>query len=577
MATDSVTMESLQAQITELMLQLEKTKSESDTAERKLQNKFKELSDTCITKILDVLDASVREMSDITTDCFHKALPQQSDEQKKILEECIEEIESRAASCKDRMKDDIIGFGKYDIPIETEEKIKLLHLRKGPKVAADPKKTKKPTKKIPSIILPTDPTSQELTIMRNQPSSPPRQLTEPLFPPHQENRSQSPPIEHHDNEGHLFLSPTRRGTSPSTDSAVMDASASNIQSADANNEEDPDQTPFTSVTRRPKKEKTTPIIVKDDRYTWAQLKEMIKAIGQEGFSGKLIVDGFNIKSKSQDQQRAITAMLNEKEITYHSFTLPDDKFIKVVIRGLPITTKVEDIQSDLLAAGFVVRQVAQLTRRRDGDKVPMPLFLITLSQTERHEQIHQQKFILDLQVKIEEYRGREGPSQCHKCQEFGHTQRNCGRPPRCVKCTADDHMTADCPKEKEDLPQCCNCKGQHTANWTGCPLYPKDIPSKKPPTGNIPTRQARLFTNTNISYAQAITGLPPQQVQTSTMPPPPAQTIPDIHLQSALDTTNELKQLINWLKDNEIIELLQTLKTSLSTKKPPGTQQPDNV
>lgn len=43
-------------------------------------------------------------------------------------------------------------------------------------------------------------------------------------------------------------------------------------------------------------------------------------------------------------------------------------------------------------------------------------------------------------------------------------------PPRCVKC-AGDHLSKECllTKESNTRPKCCNCLGEHTANYSQCP------------------------------------------------------------------------------------------------------------
>jgi hypothetical protein len=64
---------------------------------------------------------------------------------------------------------------------------------------------------------------------------------------------------------------------------------------------------------------------------------------------------------------------------------------------------------------------------------------------------------------------RHGPTQCRRCQEWGHGSRA----PACVRC-AGQHETAECnlaakgiKLPKEQL-KCANCKLQHTANYGGC-------------------------------------------------------------------------------------------------------------
>ena len=62
-------------------------------------------------------------------------------------------------------------------------------------------------------------------------------------------------------------------------------------------------------------------------------------------------------------------------------------------------------------------------------------------------------------------------TQCYRCQKWGHTSANCGLPPRCVKCSST-HDQGDCPKvTSESVVSCCNCGGNHSANFRGCPAY----------------------------------------------------------------------------------------------------------
>lgn len=48
-------------------------------------------------------------------------------------------------------------------------------------------------------------------------------------------------------------------------------------------------------------------------------------------------------------------------------------------------------------------------------------------------------------------------TQCFNCQQWGHTQKACGRKARCGQC-AGDHATRDCPKERIS---CANCGKRH--------------------------------------------------------------------------------------------------------------------
>ncbi|KXZ75803.1 hypothetical protein TcasGA2_TC035003, partial [Tribolium castaneum] len=41
-----------------------------------------------------------------------------------------------------------------------------------------------------------------------------------------------------------------------------------------------------------------------------------------------------------------------------------------------------------------------------------------------------------------------------------------------VKC-GEAHDTKVCAKERKEPPKCANCNGPHTANYRGCPQFPK--------------------------------------------------------------------------------------------------------
>nr|XP_042910823.1 uncharacterized protein LOC122271985 [Parasteatoda tepidariorum] len=126
----------------------------------------------------------------------------------------------------------------------------------------------------------------------------------------------------------------------------------------------------------------------------------------------------------------------------------------------------------------------------------------------------------DVPVKIERFRGGNSPTQCFNCQNFGHTQRNCCSPPRCVKCAAG-HRSYLCQKDINIPPKCCNCGEAHTANYTGCSIRP-------------PRRGHRVT---------------------------PA-TVPTTKAGKAHRLVSILKELQELLKDRELFQLLQSIMSS---------------
>ena len=64
------------------------------------------------------------------------------------------------------------------------------------------------------------------------------------------------------------------------------------------------------------------------------------------------------------------------------------------------------------------------------------------------------------------------PWQCYKCQGFGHNAAQCRFKPRCLVC-AGPHQYKDCTHKgsRTTTPSCPNCKGNHAANFGGCPYF----------------------------------------------------------------------------------------------------------
>lgn len=85
---------------------------------------------------------------------------------------------------------------------------------------------------------------------------------------------------------------------------------------------------------------------------------------------------------------------------------------------------------------------------------------------------------------------QQGPTQCSRCQMFGHGAENCYRQFKCVSC-GGDHDSKSCdkrikpstsadnkltpeqlkdvkPKVPDDQVLCANCGGKHTASYRGC-------------------------------------------------------------------------------------------------------------
>ncbi|GLV46051.1 hypothetical protein CBL_05137 [Carabus blaptoides fortunei] len=149
---------------------------------------------------------------------------------------------------------------------------------------------------------------------------------------------------------------------------------------------------------------------------------------------------------------------------YHTFELASEKSLKVVIRGLPETITEADVKSELAHLGYPVRKVHRISVRGKTT----PLVSVDLDRSDKGKEI----FMLGRLL--------------------------------CLTCT----------KTKEDAPaKCANCHQEHTANYRGCPAFPKPRkltqPRGDPGRSCAPTADTSGSRVTSTkSFASAVTGTP---------------------------------------------------------------------
>lgn len=173
--------------------------------------------------------------------------------------------------------------------------------------------------------------------------------------------------------------------------------------------------------------------------------------------------------------RSATKYLDRQKIAYYTFTPPDEKTLRVVIRGVTEHYTEDDIKEDLETKGHAPIKVA---RMKNSDKKPLPLALVILPREEKN--IYKLQYVKRFSVTVEPQRPKATIGQCHRCQQFGHAQSRCTAPPKCVKC-AGNHLTSECHKPANTPAKCINCGGPHPASYRGCTKFPtrQEQPAKK--------------------------------------------------------------------------------------------------
>ncbi|GFU91152.1 nucleic-acid-binding protein from transposon X-element [Trichonephila clavipes] len=367
-----------------------------------------------------------------------------------------------------------------------------------------------------------------------------------------------------------FVSPTRRQTikkpnlilSPNftleTDNKFSNLKQQEIAGTSNDNTTTNDPPPPTNT---PKTYLPPPIMLKTSEKTREHMKVITTAFPniRSKLSGELI----KLYTNTSIDYHKLLNLLDQHQFQYHVITPKDERPIKVVIKGLPCNTDINDIKSDLTDQGFTDTKVSQLIGRITKQK--LPVFMITLPRNINNAKIFQIKTLSYLSIRVEGYEGT-GVTQCYKCNRFNHTSDNCHMIPRCLKC-GEAHQTKDCPIQRVETAYCINCQTYgHMANYSKCPLFPK--PRKGKTTKNNYTTVVDSIVRPNITYAQATNNKKSDQYKNTQQMAPRVNDAPAI---SSQNQTNRpfnkppATQELNLIENSPQFAIVQTLQQTMHT------------
>ncbi|XP_039761849.1 kinesin-like protein KIF26A [Pararge aegeria] len=219
-------------------------------------------------------------------------------------------------------------------------------------------------------------------------------------------------------------------------------------------------------------------------------------------NGRPYGKGVRFLPKSDQEFRLIQRYLTQLEgasgITWFCYSLPAERSLKVAIRGLPADTDPALVEQELRELGYMPEHVRAIPARRGRPGCLM------YAQPQRTSDlttgIYEVRELLCMPgVIIEAWRGRKGPAQCHRCQQFPHSSHNCHRPIACVRC-GGSHPARDCPRPLEEPPTCANCGEAHTANNAACAVFRKEARNRRAGT------TARTITAARATTAATLQG-----------------------------------------------------------------------
>jgi hypothetical protein len=239
--------------------------------------------------------------------------------------------------------------------------------------------------------------------------------------------------------------------------------------------------PIKPVTQQkpPAESKIPPVIIRD-ASKWSSLSQaMVQKIN---FSkARSCVDGIRVNPVTVDDFRSMTRLLEVRGVPFHTFALPEEKTLRAVLRTVPVEISVDDVKANLENQGLAPKQVTRMISTRS--KKPLPLVLVEVPKDQG--KIFQLKSICHLRIAVERPHKKGTTAQCHRCQRFHHSQRNCHVPAKCVKC-GEFHDSHLCKKAKSVPAKCANCGGAYTASYRGCPRFPRGYQGKKSQIKTIP-------------------------------------------------------------------------------------------
>ena len=139
----------------------------------------------------------------------------------------------------------------------------------------------------------------------------------------------------------------------------------------------------------------------------------------------------------------------------------------VIVRNVPLDYTECEIETGIKDSYLSLTDVVRFNKNH----TPMPVVKISFSDVKDRDTLVLQRGITirDMYLPVQEFVTLRKPTQCFRCQEFGHISTSCTKKQKCGKC-ASDHSTKDC---NSLTIQCANCDAGHNSSSTKCPVFLK--------------------------------------------------------------------------------------------------------
>lgn len=322
----------------------------------------------------------------------------------------------------------------------------------------------------------------------------------------------------------------------------------------------------------PTRRKTTwipPIVIKQQVVDYKKFTTDIQGIlGHTRFQLKFLRDSVKIFTDTHEEHEKLVQELRDTEVDFYSHPRREEKLKKIVLKAAPnmeTNEILETIKENNLNAKACVPMKGRSSR-------PFS-YLVSLSQDTKINDVRKMGTIGNLKVTWERYAKTRNWTQCHNCQEFGHGEQYCNRPPRCVKCIGK-HNTKNCTliKTENSKAKCVNCMGDHPANYKKCPALLDYLEKRNILTQQNPNNKKEITINRKqqsenrqrstqhgqVTYSEAVRGKmgPPTSTTSG------ASGAGTNDLKSCMSELREINELFDFAK---YIKILKQLKNELKT------------
>lgn len=206
--------------------------------------------------------------------------------------------------------------------------------------------------------------------------------------------------------------------------------------------------------------------------------------------------GINIFFDEVADFKTVRDGFKNSNINFFTHELPEEKAVKVVLRGLDLMDT-KDLAQLLGEKGVTPTEIRTITPRQSRYTNHANYVLSFVKDKFNMGDLHKIKALNHVIIHWEYYRkNANGPTQCRKCLRPGHGTRNCNLAPRCKYC-AENHISDECEEMKKALseaakvekamqidgnstneasevlqvqftPKCCNCGEKHVATASNC-------------------------------------------------------------------------------------------------------------